>query len=75
MMTFIQFDENNEAHIIYARRNQDVIFEDDNGVLRFGYLYEEYLGNGNNSYKLKCNGDTICTANYMFFVPIEKIFR
>lgn len=75
MMNFIQFDENNEDHIMYARHNQDVIFEDDDGILRFGYLYEDYLGNGKNLYKLKCNGDTICNASYTFFalVHIERI--
>lgn len=71
MLEFELFDINKDSHKQYALDGQDVIFEDSEGILRFGWIYEEYLGNGYSKYLLRC-GDIYVSASNYYFCPITK---
>lgn len=71
MLEFIKFDTKNEEHINWAHSYKDVIFEDNDGLVRFGHLYASYQGNGVTIYKL-ISGDYTGHADWNYFCPIEK---
>ena len=58
MIDFIQFDCRNEEHKKLAQDTHEIIFEDYDGILRFGWLNEEYHGNGTSSYVFVSNGES-----------------
>lgn len=74
MIDFIQFDDRNEEHKKLARDTHEIIFEDCDGFLRFGWLNEEYHGNGYNSYVFVSNGKSFrADCNYFALVRKNKI--
>lgn len=71
MLEFIKFDKDNQEHVQWAINNQDIIFEDNDGIMRFGHLWDCYHGNGTSTYKFYA-GDYTCFAEYQYFCPILK---
>lgn len=71
MLEFIKFDEKNQTHVNWAYSCQNVIFEDNDGLVRFGYLNANYQGNGFTLYEL-ISGDYTELADWNYFCPIEK---
>ena len=71
MLEFIKFDKENKEHVQWAINSQDIIFEDNDGIMRFGHLWDDYHGNGTSTYRLS-SGDYGCNAEYQYFCPILK---
>ena len=72
MLEFIKFDSRNEEHIKLAQNSCDIIFEDDDGFLKFGYLYEKYLNNGHSIYQMRSSDSVKVNADNMYFCIISK---
>ncbi len=69
MIDFIQFDDRNEEHKKLAQDTHEIIFEDYDGMLRFGWLSEKYHGNGTSSYVFVSNGESFrADCNYFALV-------
>lgn len=74
MIDFIQFDDGNPEHIKLAENDQEIIFEDYDGVLRFGWLNEKYHGNGTSTYVFVSNGETY-RADCNYFALVNRKSR
>ena len=46
----------------------NLIFIDDGDVVRFGYLYEDYHGNGTSTYYFRSNGANYPTYNRKYSI-------
>ena len=49
---------------------KDIIFEDHDGTLKFGYMYADYHGNGVTIYKFRSSEDI--DAYGLYFALIER---
>lgn len=64
MLNFKKFDIEDFKTDMYGNvTHTDLIFIDDEGILRFGNLYEEYHGNGCSSYYIRSNCVNYTTHN------------
>lgn len=65
MVRFEIFNANNPVIV-----DGDVIFCADDGIIRIGYLYEEYHGNGYRTYYFKSKG-VLYIADGSLFCEVE----
>lgn len=74
MLNFKKFDIEDFKTDMYGHvTHTDLIFIDDEGILRFGYLYEDYHGNGRSSYYIRSNRVYYTTHNKLYsLVEAEK---
>lgn len=69
MLKFIKWNPNNPLHIEMAENCQSVIFLDD-GLVRYGYFYCDYHGNGYTSYVVRHDsGEIKMNYNSVKFLP------
>lgn len=58
MLKFKRWDSTNPEHIQMARQLQNVIFFNEDGFVKQGYLYERYNHNGTYTYYIISNGQS-----------------
>lgn len=73
MLKFIKWNEENPEHIHMAQNNQFVLFLSDDGIVRYGYMCENYHGNGTSSYVIMHYGSVPTIAHNTFFIPYCEV--